>query len=288
MQKMNLDGDPKQEPVQSVVPEGTLPYRRFRDKDVVKIDVSSSSGGNQKKWRTLDGEFYLKGCFSYNGISWRDNFVEVVSSQYAALCKLPAGVSVVRQGLGILGGVPISYSESFDVEDTGYFCSIYRLYEDVLESLRSRKCGHKEYLKIIIDLYNRITGVDCTPYIISMFTLDVIVGNEDRHLNNFGFFVGEDGIARPSPLFDFGLGLFEGSDISEGLPLAKAISKVFFMPMQIKLDNLLKILREDYGGIVSEILPESVNLSAFRFPSHRAKRYFAVVQERLGVRVVED
>ncbi len=44
-------------------------------------------------------------------------------------------------------------------------------------------------------------------YMDKMFLIDAIVGNEDRHLNNFGLIETTDGVIRPSPIFDIGASL---------------------------------------------------------------------------------
>ena len=55
---------------------------------------------------------------------------------------------------------------------------------------------------------HRFCNVNYTDYLIVMAIIDFLIGNEDRHLNNFGVLT-DDSTYRLLPLFDFGLGLFE-------------------------------------------------------------------------------
>ena len=55
----------------------------FSSADLVEGSVGTSSKGNQRKWRTRDGRYYIKECFSYQGKNWRDDMVELVATTYA-------------------------------------------------------------------------------------------------------------------------------------------------------------------------------------------------------------
>ena len=53
---------------------------RFRESDLVSGLYGTSTKGNQRKWRTRDGKYYIKENFFYLDRYWRDDMVEVVAS----------------------------------------------------------------------------------------------------------------------------------------------------------------------------------------------------------------
>lgn len=270
---------------QGIVPAGTLPYRSFKKSEAIKISVDVSSKGNQAKWKTIDGKFYIKELFYYDYQTWKDNMVEVIASQYAALCKLPAGMSVVRQGLCDIDGRSASYSEAFDF-DGSYYVSYHRLRESWLHKWDDPRGTHEEIAQQIISDCSDFAGHDVSDYLHTMFFLDCIVSNEDRHLNNFGFVCRPDASLEFSPLFDFGLGLFECGDEYCKHKARMSIPKVRLKPCWFTQKQLVSYLLDNSN--IANIAPDVVRLSDFKFPNKLARHYFVWVNERLGVKVAKD
>lgn len=261
-------------------PTGVLPERNFRTIDCESISIHTSSKGNQKKWKTLDGRLYIKEPFYYMGIEWKDYMVERVASQYAALCTLPSYITVVKQGLCRIDGKLASYSEAFDDGDS-YFVSFLRVSPEFEHTGFPKRASYLERFKILVEYYTKIVGEYAAGYLPVMTLLDVIVGNEDRHLNNFGYLMTTGGLV-PAPLFDFGLGLFEHDPMYNELYFPKAIKKVRLKPVGWNVDQAIDCLKECYPDCLN-ILPKRVTLSDFQFPSTKAVMYFRYVNERLGV-----
>lgn len=279
MQKMNLGGSNGQ----SKEPAGVLPERNFRTSDCESISLYTSSKGNQKKWKTLDGRFYIKEPFYYMGIEWKDYMVERVASQYAALCTLPSYITVVKQGLCHVDGKLASYSEAFDNDDS-YFVSFLREFPEFEHIGFPKRASYLERFQTLVGRYTEAAGVYATSYLPIMSLLDIIVGNEDRHLNNFGYLMTSDGLV-PAPLFDFGLGLFEHDLMYNELYFPKAIKRVRPKPVGWNVDQAIDCLKECYPECL-DILPKQITLSDFQLPSTKAVMYFRHVNERLGVSVV--
>lgn len=271
-------------------PSGTLPFRTFSRDGVYNIAVGTTSKGEQQKYKSIDSAFYIKSRFIYQQRLWRDDFVEVIASQYAGLCNLPDEVTVVRQGLCKVGREECSYSEAFDLNGDYYIPFSRALQGDfnILSAESIRVKDLSSWFSILRDYYSKVINMDATGYLVTMMLLDVIVANEDRHLSNFGYVMSESsGNLLPSPLFDFGLGLFEHStDYYNGIPFDRALKKVKVKPWGHKLLTVLAYLENNHSSLVSRVLPESVNIETFNFPSQLAKEYFQWVNERLGVRVV--
>lgn len=260
-----------------------LPPTSFTRSELTDLTTGTSSKGNQKKYRTVDGRFYVKELFNYDGKMWRDDLVEVIASTYAGMCHLPTGVHVVKQGLCDIDGRLASYSESF-LRD-GFEFIPYRRARKILLSEDGQLCGTcDETAEQVIAECSDILGGSARDLIHAMFFLDYVVCNEDRHLDNFGFLCGTDGSIEFCPLFDFGLGLFEcGSEYDsnkENMCFPTIRLKPCWFPQTQLIEYLL-----DNSAILS-MPPKWLCLQDFQFPSDLAKNYFVWANERLGVKIV--
>lgn len=274
----------------SEMPLGVLPFRKFVYDDVVNISLASTSKGNQDKYKSCDGLYYIKTRFLHQQRLWHDDFVEVIASQYTHQCNFSGDVPVVRQGLCRLGNEECSYSEAFDV-DNWSFTSFSRYLDkefDTLSRLSTRISDKYTWFCTLRDFYNSALEEDATEYLVAMMLLDLVVANEDRHLSNFGYLSCSETLQMvPCPLFDFGLGLFEHSTLYyEGTPLDRAVKKIRIKPWSMKVLQVLDLLNEHFSSDVSAMLPVSVDLSKYHFPSVLAKNYFQWINERLGVQIV--
>lgn len=280
----------------SLFPEhtgGELPFREFSPDEVYSLSTGASSIGNQRKFKTKDGRYYIKGRFQRNGILWKDNMVESIASKYASLCNLPREVSVVRQGLCKLGPEECSYSEAFDVGGSA-FLPFYRVLgpgnQEKLKTLLSKSRSIVDSISVLRDYYSKYTDELTLRYLVSMMLLDVIVGNEDRHLNNFGYTSTFDHrLLQPGPLFDFGLGMFEHDNkYDHWQPLWHNARKARIMPWNVRPEKVIDHLMDYHSDFVSKTLPEVITLSDFNFPSALARDYFVWANQRLGVRVEDN
>lgn len=68
-------------------------------------------------------------------------------------------------------------------------------------------------VKGISKVLSIVTSSECTSFVWTMLTIDVVMRNVDRHLSNFGVILSPNGSVRVAPLFDHGLSL----GVSEGL-----------------------------------------------------------------------
>lgn len=262
--------------------------RAFHDSELISLALGSTSRGNQEKYKTVDGKYYVKARFEYRQHLWKDNFVEVIASTYASKCHFPKEVEVVRQGLCSIGAEGGSYSEAFDRGGRAFipFSRAAAVQLDTA-SARSMAADSARWAPFLIDAYSSTVGADATAYLVSMLLLDLIVSNEDRHLGNFGFLRsrGEKQLDY-SVLFDFGLGLFEhDSRYYPGMPLERAIKHIRIKPWGFKVSAALDFLETNHSGLVKRVLPKSVSLGNFEFPSDLAREYFMWINERLGVEV---
>ena len=249
----------------------------FDSKFMTDIALASSSKGNQRKW--LVDNYFVKEQFFYQGRFWQDNLVEVIAStigdsfkEYAQIVKYKP--CVIKDNRIITEGC---YSENF-CNDGEKFISFKRV-------LNLKHQGFDEYLdykdkfKFILNFYNKMTTEDCTDYLCTMIILDYLVGNEDRHLNNFGF-IENDGVLKKAPLFDFGLGLFEHDCKYEGEKFKECLKLMQCKPFSKDNQIITDWVLENYW---QHDLPTSVDLSGCVIPSVNAATYLRNRFMHLGI-----
>lgn len=257
----------------------------FKSDDLLEGSVGTSSKGNQRKWRTRDGVYYIKECFFYQGRHWRDDLVELIATSYAEMCNLDEfDVPVLHQMPCTVDGRPAVYSENF-CSVTQVFIPFKRLCDregiEIPDYLRSDPGNN---LSLLSSLYTALTGLNAHSYLLAMATLDAIVGNEDRHYNNFGtlYDMSTQNYSLP-PLFDFGLGLFEHDRKYDGLPYKERIGLMQCKPFVLDNNQLISFLREQHSDFLKSFLPRSIQVSNFTFPSEEAESYFRNRNLLLGV-----
>lgn len=186
----------------------------------------------------------------------------------------------------------ISKDFNFDAPDSVYisFSRILRVAE--IEYPSTAFIGRQ--FDFIIDVLRQYASLNFEQYLVSMILLDVLTGNEDRHLNNFGI-LKRDSSFHFAPLFDFGLGLFEHDrrydrykDCTDGA-LVDAIAHMECKPFNTNLISNLKWLLRNYNDFVYGVLPRKFVVSHTDFPSKLAEQYFQEVCRQLGVGIrLED
>jgi len=209
------------------------------DRVWLPIALNSSSKGNQRKWYSKDEDLYLKEQFYHQGVYWQDWKVEVLSYFVAQQCGI--GDKVVKQlPVRIIDGDSTTYgvvSENFlDIREE--WVSIYRIMQkfDFELSPRMMPLDKFNYLRDKVYTY---LDLDLKEYLLNMMILDLLMLNEDRHLNNLGVIV-KNGVYKEAPLFDFGLGLFEWSKKYAGKTLEQALMYTDARPFDADLYAAVK------------------------------------------------
>ena len=249
--------------------------REFNTDKMIELQLSSTSKGNQRKWMADD--IYVKECFYYQGRFWKDNLVECIASEIgkALTNKIPVleyGPALICENGRITEGC---YSKNFCLPGEK-FIPFQRLMESKNIHLDFR-CDFKERYDFVIDNMEMITGLSCREYINTMILMDYLVGNEDRHFNNFGILY-RSGQYRLGPLFDFGLGLFEHDDKYQDRPFKECLeimeSKPFSSDNELIMDYILK----DWDPGLKH-----VDLTECMIPSPKAGSYIRNRFRHLGI-----
>jgi len=197
---------------------GNILFGEAPDKD--EFDMLSpdntSDGWLKKKWVVSgDKRLLVKGG---SGATRQEPYNEVLASAVMRRLKIPH----IPYTLTMLDEYPYSVCEDFITKDTELISAWY-----VLQTQKkpNNVSLYQHYLKCCADL--GIPGVgDATD---RMLTVDFIIVNDDRHLNNFGVVRNADTLEwiGASPVFDCGTSMWCNEPVSMIHPMAKQSSKPF-------------------------------------------------------------
>lgn len=188
----------------------------FDPKDCTAITLNSPSKGAQNKWITSDNKFIIKDRFYYQLRYWNDDLVEVLASKIGR----QLGLNILEQHLCKLGSKDCSFSENWGNKRFIPYDKLDKANDFIGYS------DPTDRVKYIISCLSNAVHRDATDYVKEILTIDFLIGNEDRHTQNFGILVDEYGQVEFSPIFDCGLGLFEHDILYNELSLSDSIKKM--------------------------------------------------------------
>lgn len=206
-------------------------------KDIIKLDTSSSSKGNQSKYYNKTNNTYIKEQFYFQGKYWKDYMVENISGVIGR--NIHSTVRIIEQEICYLSnGLYGCVSSDFAVDKRWIPFAKDSRYRQISKNI-GKSFKVFEMLKDIYKEYDVIID----EYLIVMIIIDFLLANEDRHFNNFG--VLEDkktGKIEIAPLFDFGIGLFEHDKKYLGKTLHESISLIDGKPFNNDLRKPVEML----------------------------------------------
>lgn len=254
--------------------------------DVSDLDslCSTTSKGNQEKWFHPDMNSYIKAAFDYQDIVWKDYLCEIIAAKLGNQLGLDVVAAFPCRILDVSGVLPGSYTNNF-LDNTEEFISAYRIFDamgrDISALIRNKTVCDR--ILWVIDRFKEFSELDLSDYINRMIVLDFLVGNEDRHLNNFGIVVNRNtGKFRMAPLFDNGLSLLEHDRRYLGAPFQFSLKKMDGKPFC----KSLKRAYEESRQMFPEVPKIDLDLGGLVLPSRRAFDYLKYSSEVMGLRLV--
>lgn len=186
---------------------------------------SGTSEGTQVKYRK--GKFWYKKDNRGN-----EGRAEYLSSKLLAYSSLDVSEYICYEQ-GIINGCTGCRSINF-LGEGDELITFYRLYYNefgkdlsiVLASLETME----ERIEYVLRFIYQSCGLDVTDYLKKVFTLDMIILNEDRHLNNLAVILREDKFV-PAPIFDNGVSLLTANQsVNWNFPIEENVRRVMARP----------------------------------------------------------
>lgn len=88
----------------------------------------------------------------------------------------------------------------------------------------------EERIEYVLRFIYQSCGLDVTDYLKKVFTLDMIILNEDRHLNNLAVILREDKFV-PAPIFANGVSLLTANQsVNWNFPIEENVRRVMARP----------------------------------------------------------
>lgn len=214
-----------------------------------RVDVSKrdrviinghSSKGYQNKWKVND-VFIKQDCLGYESVA------EAMVSTLLRWTDIPKEDYVTYE-------VCMIYEDQFPL-GRGCCSNDFIKGKSEVSLLRLMQFHgldiNTSYDDIRIELYDTL-GFDIKEYVDRLLALDAITRNEDRHLNNITFLY-EDGVYKPSPIFDNG---------------AACLSDLVAYPMDRDFDNayesvLAKPFNSSFTRQLVNITPITIDVNGF-------------------------
>lgn len=217
-----------------------------------RVYTESTSKGNQIKY--TNGDIWVK----ENLLGYED-IAEVFVSSLLKCSTLEEHEYVdyklcesINEITGEIKDGSVSNSFLREGESHITFMSMFRDLGIRVEDINSIK-DPKEKINFVIDVIGSETGLDITDYLRKVFTLDAVVLNEDRHLNNLSVLYG-NGKYSIAPIFDNGLSLL--SDIKDyplGTPPTILIRKVKSRPFSTNFKKQYNLLGTGFNLDVNKV-----------------------------------
>lgn len=210
---------------------------------------NTSDGWLKKKWIIKNGERYLvKGA---SGVYKQEPFNEKIAS---IICK-KMDISYVDYEIEFIDRMPYSICKNFLSKDVELI-SAWSVYSQFKKPNQVSPYEH------LVSCYEKI-GVKNPRYSLEqMIILDFLIGNTDRHMNNFGVVRNSNTleILGVAPIFDSGTSLFmsmstrQSIDDLESKPFAKTHQKQIALVENMTKLNIavFKECKKEIDNILSE------------------------------------
>ncbi|RKI43147.1 hypothetical protein D7V86_01380 [bacterium D16-51] len=252
----------------------------FYSKNMMELQLISSSKGNQRKWYEQEKGLYVKEQFFYQGRYWKDYLVEIISSEIGKQLPFKCAKVLQQQLCKIVDLAGTHYGVySYDFAPGLSYVSFKRII-DARNSYFDVRADIATKWDFVLESVHNFCELDYTDYLITMTLLDYLIGNEDRHINNFGVLQGDAGFLIP-PLFDFGLGMFEHDLKYEHVPFRECLQMMYSKPFHADNQKVVDFIAKRYN--LDDYLPKYLDLTGVEIPSPKAGSYLRNRCMKLGI-----
>lgn len=201
------------------------------------VQMTGTSEGSQRKY-FKDGYWYKEDHSGLEGLT------EYLVSRLLTFSSLPETDYVIYEQ-GFINGKSGCRSRNF-LRDGEELITLYRLYYNEfgqdLTAVINRMRDAKMRIDYTLKFVRECCGIDIAEYLARVITLDRIVLNEDRHLNNLALiFNGTD--YRSAPIFDNGVSLLTANrSVNWNFPMEDNVERVVARPFSGSFDTMYQCL----------------------------------------------
>ena len=184
-----------------------------------------TSEGTQKKYKK-DGYWYKLDSQGKEGLC------EYLTSKLLTFSSLEENEYIIYEQ-GLINGFNGCRSKDFLHKDEELI-TLYRLYyneygQDLAKVLAKFETMEKR-IEYTLDFVRKSTGYDIYDYLKKTFMLDMIILNEDRHVNNLALLSYDDGF-KSAPIFDNGKSLLTANfSYNKNFSIAENVKRVTARP----------------------------------------------------------
>lgn len=208
----------------------------FNDTGGLYLTPSASLNGSlKKKWILDNGKrILIKGGTTLQSVS------EVIATmiyekqgivEYTSYCFN----ELVLNNSSILGCA----CEDYASEDLEFVPAI-----DIINSVKKKQ--DQSYYQLYVDICKEHGLDSIEDFMSSMLSVDFIIANDDRHLNNFGILRDSNTLEwlKPTPVFDSGNSLFYESALGSEVPLEKSLLETPVTSFTKTIGTQLKLIKD--------------------------------------------
>lgn len=196
-----------------------------------------TSEGTQIKYKK-DGYWYKKDSRGNEGLT------EYLVSELMRYTSLK-DEEYIKYENGTINGTSGCRSKNF-LKKGQELITLYRLYyNETGKNLAAVLNGMElmeERIEYVIDFVKQSCKIDIRDYLKKVLTLDMLVLNEDRHLNNLAIIM-EDESFYPAPIFDNGVSLLTtNQSVNWNFPMEENVKRVTARPFSGLHEKMVKYL----------------------------------------------
>lgn len=153
--------------------------------------------------------------------------------------------------------------------------TFYRLYYNEVGKDLSKVIGRmdtmEERIEYVVDFIKQSCNLDIRQYLSKILTLDMIVLNEDRHLNNLAVIMKKNEFF-PAPIFDNGISLLTANQsVNWKFPIEDNVKRVIARPFSGSHEKMVQYLGTGFRVQVKQALewlenePESTEKQVLKY-----------------------
>lgn len=236
------------------------------------ITQEGTSEGTQIKYKK-DGYWYKKDSRGHEG---RAEYLVSRLLDFTTLDK----EEYIQYEEGMINDCSGCRSRNF-LEDGAELITFYRLYYNAmgknLAQVIAAMDRMEDRIEYVIEFIRQSCGLDIRIYLRKILTLDMIVLNEDRHLNNLALVMRNNNFY-PAPIFDNGVSLLTANkSINRHLSIEENVKRVTARPFSGSHEKMVDYLGQGFDIDYEEVMkwihtePESFEKEVMAFQLERYK-----------------